>query len=105
MTDWANSGAPSGTRVLADTPFLPGLRCCCPAIYTITHHRIAIRDDPLTTRPWPLGLWPGRVDPAGSRWGVSIVRECSGSDHDWVPEMGAALVGRRGDRSSGGRRG
>jgi hypothetical protein len=25
-------------HVLADTSFLPGLRCCCLTIYPITHH-------------------------------------------------------------------
>jgi len=31
-------------RVLADTPVLPGLRCCCLA----TYRSPAISDDPLT---------------------------------------------------------
>jgi len=38
-------------RVLADTPFLPGLRYCCLTNYTITRHPLRPTGNPLTTRP------------------------------------------------------
>jgi hypothetical protein len=78
---------------LADTPFLPGLRCTCPAIYTITHHRLAIRDDLLTTRPWPLDrLTADGIGEYESVIGSGSGRVCSLAARGWNAQQSAWLA-------------